>query len=217
MDLIPHAFLFRFAMPIPPASDLPRPGQWPLGNKLPALPLPSRLDRRDVSVNLRVGWNEAGFGVGIDVAGKSEPPFASRDDPAAGDGLHLWIDTRAAQGAHRAGKFCHRFALLPAVGRGKSATPKVMAVEIPRARSAAPDSDLSLVTLAAEVTKTGYRLEVWFPAATLHGYDPAGSPRIGFFALLRDEELGVVPLTVGEEFPVDHDPSLWPTLELTRD
>ncbi|HEX6983832.1 MAG TPA: hypothetical protein VF170_00580, partial [Planctomycetaceae bacterium] len=139
------------------------------------------------------------------------------DELAAGDGLHVWIDTRNTQGAHRAGRFCHRFAVLPAVGRGKSARPMVAAVEIPRAREAAPAADLSAVRLASDVTANGYRIEAWFPVETLHGFDPENSPRIGFHAVVRDSELGDRPLTVGDEFPTDHDPSLWTTLELTRE
>lgn len=165
---------------------------------------------------LRVCWNDEGFGVAAEVKGKTEFPFAPTSDPEAGDGLHVWIDTRNAQGAHRAGRFCHRFAILPAVGRGKSARPMVKAVEIPRSREAAPATDLSAVRLATEVTATGYRVEAWLPAETLHGFDPENSPRVGFHALVKDSELGDRPLTVGDEFPTDHDPSLWTTLELSK-
>ncbi len=33
---------------------------------------------------------------------------------------------------------------------------------------------------------------------------------------MKDAELGEQFLTVGREFPYDHDPSLWSTLELTK-
>lgn len=167
-------------------------------------------------VVLRVAWNETGFGVSAVVDRIASAPFARADTPAEGDGLHIWIDTRNAQGAHRASRFSHRFAILPAVGRGKSAKPAVMAVEIPRAKDAAPPADLSTVKLATDVATKGYRVEAWFPAEVLHGYDPENSPRLGFHAVVKNAMQGDRSLTVGDEFPTDHDPSLWTTLELVR-
>lgn len=216
MELLPPAFLFRFAVPIPYAAGRPKRGKWPVGDDIDPLPLFSALDEASGNVILRVCWNEKGLGVAAAVRGKTEAPYAPVAEPAAGDGLHAWIDTRNTQGAHRAGRFCHRFAILPAVGRGKSAKPAVHAVEIPRAREAAPAADLSLVQLATEFTRDGYRIEAWFPAETLHGFDPENSPRLGFHTVLKDSELGDRSLTVGDEFPTDHDPSQWTTLELTR-
>jgi hypothetical protein len=62
----------------------------------------------------------------------------------------------------------------------------------------------------------GYRLEAWFPADSLVGFDPAAHPRLGFYSLVRDAELGEQFLTVGREFPIEYDPSLWQTLECQR-
>jgi hypothetical protein len=216
MDLLPHAFLFRFAVPVPLAPGLPKRGRWPVGDDLPPLPLFSALDEPASDVVLRTAWNDDGFGVAAEVTGKSEAPYAQPEDPASGDGLHVWIDTRNTQGAHRAGKFCHRFAVLPAIGRGKSANPGVRTVEIPRAREAGSTVDLTLVRLACEVTKGGYRIEAWFPRETLHGFDPENSPKLGFHAIVKDSERGDRSLTVSDAFPTDHDPSMWTTLELTR-
>lgn len=216
MELLPHAFLFRFAIPLPYVAGRPKRGRWPLGNGIEPLPIFSALDQASRQVVLRGGWNENGFGIAAELSGKTVSPYAHADDPAAGDGLHVWIDTRNAQGAHRASRFCHRFAILPAVGRGKSSRPVVTAVEIPRARDVAPQQEIASVILSAEVAATGYRIEAWFPAETLHGYDPENSPRLGFHAVVKDSELGDRSLTVGDEFPTDHDPSLWTTLELTR-
>ena len=217
VELLPHAFLFHFSVPCARVADLPKRGTWPIGTAAAPLPLFSALDQGASNVVLRAAWNEGGFGVAAEVKGRTMPPHAKADELSAGDGLHVWIDTRNAQGAHRAGRFCHRFALLPAVGRGKSARPMVAAIEIPRAREPAPAGDLTAVRLQSEVTSTGYRIEAWFPAATLNGYDPENSSRIGFHAVVKDSELGDRSLTVGEDFPTDHDPSLWTTLDLVRD
>jgi len=217
MDLLPHAFLFRFAVPIPYAAGLPKRGAWPIGKEATALPMFSALDGDVSTIVLSAAWNEDGFGIAAEICGKSEAPYAQPDDPASGDGLHIWIDTRNAQGAHRASRFCHRFALLPAIGRGKSAKPGVRSVEIPRAREASHDVDLALVRFAVDVSKTGYRLEAWFPKETLHGFDPEASPRLGFHAIMKDSELGDRSLTVSDAFPTDHDPSMWTTLEFVRE
>jgi hypothetical protein len=217
MDLLPHAFLFRFALPIPYAAGLPKRGPWPLGKDAAPLPMFSALDGDVSNIVVSAAWNDEGFGIAAEVTGKSEPPYAHPDDPGSGDGLHLWIDTRNTQGAHRASRFCHRFALLPGIGRGKSAKPGVRTIEIPRAREASQSIDLSLIRFAVAIEKTGYRLEAWFPRETLHGFDPEASPRLGFHTVLKDSELGDRSLTVSEAFPTDHDPSMWTTLELVRE
>ena len=217
MDLLPHAFLFRFAVPIPYAAVLPKRGEWPIGKVATALPMFSALDGEVSNVVVAAAWNDDGLGIAAEVSGKSEAPYAQPDDPASGDGLHIWIDTRNAQGAHRASRFCHRFALLPAIVRGKSAKPGMRTVDIPRAREASQNVDLSLIRFAVDVGKTGYRLEAWFPKETLHGFDPEASPRLGFHAVVKDSELGDRSLTVSDAFPTDHDPSMWTTLELNPD
>jgi hypothetical protein len=216
MELLPHAFLFRFAVPIPYGAGLPKRGQWPLGKEAVPLPMFSALDGEVSNVVVSAAWNEEGIGIAAEVSGKSESPYARPEDPASGDGLHLWIDTRNAQGAHRASRFCHRFALLPAIGRGKSAVPGVKSVEIPRSREVSQIVDLTAIRFAVDVGRTGYRIESWFPKETLHGFDPEASPRLGFHAVVKDSELGDRALTVGDAFPTDHDPSMWTTLELSR-
>ena len=58
-----------------------------------------------------------------------------------------------------------------------------------------------------------YSLAAWLPAETLHGYDPEANPRLGFFYRFRAGGAEQY-LTVGQEFPITYDPSLWSTLEL---
>ncbi len=59
-----------------------------------------------------------------------------------------------------------------------------------------------------------YRFEVWFPQASLPGYDPAVSRQLGFYSLIRDSQQEAIPLLMNEDFPFEHDPSLWQTLVL---
>ena len=64
--------------------------------------------------------------------------------------------------------------------------------------------------------KSGYHLEAFLTAAGLTGYDPEQNPRLGFYYVVHDQELGNQVLSVGGEFPYAEDPSLWSVLELQR-
>ena len=61
---------------------------------------------------------------------------------------------------------------------------------------------------------SGYRLELFFPAEVLHGFDPETNRRLGFAYAVNDPDRGEQFLGVGREFPVGEDPSLWSVLEL---
>ena len=61
----------------------------------------------------------------------------------------------------------------------------------------------------------GYRVELWLDAADLHGFDPEANPRLGFYYLVRDRELGEQFLSVEHDFPFAFDPSVWSTIELS--
>jgi hypothetical protein len=74
----------------------------------------------------------------------------------------------------------------------------------------------ALLRATSRPTAGGYELDVWIPAECLQGYDRDSNPLLGFYYVVRDAELVEQFLTVGREFPFDHDPSLWSTLELTK-
>ena len=65
-------------------------------------------------------------------------------------------------------------------------------------------------------TKSGYRLELFLPAAALTGFDPEEHPRLGVCYAVRDSELGDQFLSVNGDFPYMDDPSLWDVLELVK-
>jgi hypothetical protein len=48
------------------------------------------------------------------------------------------------------------------------------------------------------------------------GFDTEEHSRLGFSYAIVDRELGWQTFSVGPEFPIQEDPSLWGTLELTR-
>lgn len=230
MSAIPAPFLFRYALPVERVEGLPlrtsrRGGKAGAGRKSGLLDLPpecalgnpsAEFGRGNAFGELRLAWNDAGFGLSVQVAGKKMPLACGPARVDESDGLQVWIDTRNTQSIHRASRYCHHFALLPAGSGRNGREPTVTQLPIARAREDAPAADLALIAARSELASDGYLLEVWFPAETLNGYDPEASPRLGFYYLLRDAELGEQFLVVGSEFPYAHDPSVWSTLELVR-
>jgi hypothetical protein len=212
--VVPPRFLFRWSFPVPYWADVPgAEGPLPELTEAHQLPALSGLDGAIEYATWRIGWNEAGLAVCVDVTGKTRPV---RSDPlaaATSSGVHVWLDTRCTQNVHRATKFCHRFSLLPGgAGRQKS-SPRATALPLAQAREEAPARGAA-VRITSQLRDDGYRLQAWFPAESLTGYDPAAHPRLGFYGVVLDDELGLQPLTVGGEFPYESDPSLWQTLEL---
>ena len=202
---VPAAFLMRFEV------DLPRLGDGALSPPfdLPdaaALPTFADLDGQPRFAAVAVGWTPAGLAVRVVADGKTKAPRANAKAPGEGDGLHLWIDTRPTGTAHRAGRYCRRFALLPSTGRMKK--PGVYEVPITQGGPATLAEALP-VPVSAAVRADGYDLDAFLPAAHLPGFEPERSGVIALHTLVSDAELGEQPLTVGAAFPTAHDPSTW--------
>jgi hypothetical protein len=214
--LVPSRVLFRYAFPVGYAANMPKAGgRLGLGPEY-RLPDLSGMDGAKSFGDLRLAWNESGLGIQLEVTGKRSSPRPAGSNPAAGDGLQVWLDTRNTQNIHRAGRYCHRFFLGP-VGRGpRLLSPTARLISIPRAREEPPQDAADGVALVSEITSKGYTLDAWFPVRTLQGFDPVAFPKLGFYFALHDQEHGTRTLTVGEEFPYDADPSLWSTLDLVR-
>jgi hypothetical protein len=214
---VPPRFLFRFAFAAPYLADfLPKvlPAELPDACVLPSL---TDLDGASEFAEWRAGWNERGLAISVTVRGKQQPVKCDPSSPKTSDGVQLWIDTRCTQNVHRATRFCHHFVMLPN-GRGaKQREPSIMQVPLANARDEAPARSAdAAITLASAITEDGYQLCVWFSASSLHGFDPESHAKLGFYAVVRDAELGEQYLSVGREFPIDFDPSLWQTLELVK-
>ncbi|QDT17366.1 hypothetical protein [Alienimonas californiensis] len=202
----PAAFLFRFELNLPRLGDgvLEPPFDLPDAALLPHF---GGLDDLPQFAEIRVGWTPAGLAVAVAVSGKSAPPEASAKAVGAGDGLHLWIDTRPTGTSHRAGRYCRRFALLPRVGK----VGKAGAFDVPMMKGGeASVAEPLPIPLKATVERGGdYRLAAFLPAEELPGFDPSRSATIALHTVVIDGELGTQPLTVSGEFPTGHDPSLW--------
>ncbi|MBI2807409.1 MAG: hypothetical protein HYX68_20700 [Planctomycetes bacterium] len=218
MSLIPHRFLFRIAHPCLYASKMPLPKD----DRLLDLPSGHRIDNfagMDEQRNfaeLSLAWNELGLGLQLEVRGKQQLPVGNLDRPRASDGVSLWLDTRDARTSHRAGRYCHQFHFL-ATGAGPGFDePAVIQTKINRALEDAPMAPRGSIMVKVHSRKAGYILEAFIPAAALNGYDPNEHRRLGFFADVRDDEMGSQLSNLSPEFPFWEDPSLWSTLELVR-
>src|SRR3954468_19041404 len=111
-SLLAPSFLFHFSAPCRYAPDVSAAAPGPLSQEY-RLPCFAELDERRTFADVRLGWNEAGVAVFLKVEGKKQAPWCRDTKIEDSDGLQLWFDTRDTKGVHRAGRFCHRFAVLP--------------------------------------------------------------------------------------------------------
>lgn len=212
-QLIPERFLFRYSVPVHKLSRKPEIKNGKLAKKISfsekhQLPSFAELEKQSDFAVLKAGWLPEGLACEVEVRGKQESLVFHPQDPEESDGLQLWIDTRNTQNIHRASRFCHYYCCLP------KAASQVVPLPIARAREEGTLADRKSLFSHVEHLKDGYRLQVWIPADTLTGYDPAEFSSLGFYFYVLDRELGEQFLTVNNEFPFAHDPSLWSTMEL---
>ena len=85
---------------------------------------------------------------------------------------------------------------------------------IARAVADAPIARCDQVPVRAEVSKTGWQLELFLPGQVLNGFDPETNRRLGFAYQISDQIREDQFLGIGRDFPVSDNPSLWSTLEL---
>jgi hypothetical protein len=211
--LLASSFLFRFSVPCLRCATLWSPRGVELGEAF-AVPSFRELDGEPVFADLRIGWGAAGLSFVLQVTGKSQSPWCRATRIEDSDGLQLWIDTRDTHNIHRASRFCHHFVFLP-FGGGRSQTdPVTRLVPINRARENPKPVADAVIQARSEARPGGYVLQGHIPAKALTGYDPAEHPRMGFCYGVADQELGWQTFSLGPEFPISEDPSLWGTLEL---
>jgi len=211
-ELVPNRLLFRFEFPIlrcgrPPALDGDA-ARWDDRWLLPPL---HTIDGGVGFGRVWVCWNEDGLYIAAAVSGKKSPP---RCDPARfrhSDHLRVMTDMRDTRTIRRATRFCQQFYFLPVGGGRSGRKPVAGSAPVARAQADAPPVKPGEIPIAAKVAGGGYSLTAHLPASVLAGFDPAENPRIGFFAILEDCELGQQSLTVGDDLNWWCDPSMWPT------
>ncbi len=213
--LVAPAFLFKYSAPGLYRDKLWTSGGVELEEKY-SLPFFGQLEGKKPYADLRVAWNEEGLAFNLRVEGKKQPPWCRDSRIEDSDGLQVWIDTRNTQNIHRAGRFCHRFALLP-IGAGRNlGEPVISLLAINRAKESPREPGLGALKIKADKRLGGYTLQAFIGTEALTGYSPTDQPTLGFYYALADRELGPQTFSVGPEFPFDEDPSLWGTLDLTR-
>lgn len=216
--LIPQGFWFRLALPCLRVDNVPRSAEkgrlldLPESCRLLQTPL---LEGAEPWAEVRAAWNLGGLALQVEVTGKIFPIYHDPYMADASDGLQLWIDTRDTRDVHRATRFCHRFSavLVPDKGR-KTVDARIEQKPIHRALADAPRGEAGSVQSRAEKIRGGWRLELFLGAEALNGFDPETNRRLGLAYQVTDPDRGDQFLTVGRDFPIGEDPSLWATLEL---
>ncbi len=180
-----------------------------------ALPDFAQLEGNASWAQVRAGWNPSGLGLMVVADGLSDEQLdAGRPEGFAE--VHFWIDTRDTRDVSRATRFCHHFVVRLArrSSRGKLEA-DVLQRPIARAVADAPIYRGNLILARAEMTKSGWSLELFLPAQAMSGFDPDTNRRLGFAYQVSDRVRPDQFLGIGREFPVGENPSLWATLELT--
>ena len=163
---------------------------------------------------LRAAWGESGMYFTVVVENKKQSLWCKRTQLLDSDGMQLWIDTRDTHNLHRATKFCHWFLVLPQGDGPGEKQPLATMLKINRAREHSPTINQAKIPTDSKVTRTGYTLSMYIPGPVLNGWNPEEHKHLGFCYSVRDRELGLQHLSVGSEYPVAEDPSLWHTLVL---
>ncbi|MCZ6699711.1 MAG: hypothetical protein O7D94_12330 [Planctomycetota bacterium] len=216
-SLVPNRFLFKFELTLHRCRKAPalkgRVADWNDRWRLPALHV---IDGEDGFGDVYVTWDENGLYIGCEVGGRTRPPHCDPTDFWKSDNLRIMTDMRDTRQIRRGTRFCQHFYLL-ANGGGRSGRDAIAgSAPVNRATESAGVYAPGEIPIASHVTQTGYSLTAHLPAACLHGFDPTENPRIGFFYMLEDGELGQQSLTVGDDLNWWVDPSTWPTAILTE-
>ncbi|MFO0813305.1 MAG: hypothetical protein U0796_08810 [Gemmatales bacterium] len=216
MSMIPPNFLYRLCYPCLYVPGIPRAEGEDLLDLPNSCTLPEsfRLTEKPGFAQVKVGWNEAGFGLELLVRGKERGVRGETGNYRRSDGISLWIDTRSSRESHRALRFCHHFYFLAGGAGVDGDSPSAGQTRIHRALADAPLCDPKKLQVRKHPIRGGYRLECFIPADCLAGFDVDLNREFGFFYAVRDSELGEQTLNIGAEFPYAEDPSLWQLLEL---
>lgn len=212
-SLLPPRQFFRFSADVK-RCDTAWCATGPVLDDSYALPALGDLDGRGAFADVRMAWNPAGLVWQVEVAGKTQPPWCRDSRLPDSDGFQVWVDTRATFNVHRASRFCHRFAFLPAGGGSGSRDAVADQLLLNRAKENARPVRPRELQARAKIAATGYTLWAFASAQALGGFDPAQQQRLGFTYAILDRERGLQTFSAGPEFPYEEDPSCWAELRL---
>ncbi len=156
-----------------------------------------------------MAWSKEGISLHVIVNGKRQMPWCRDSRLEDSDGFHFWIDTRCSPLIHRATQYCHRFLFMPAGGGPKREHATAAMIPINRARLHPKEIRPSQLKIVGLPRHDGYEMSGIIPADALTGYEPSDQPRISLYYAVIDRELGWQTLSIGPEYPVMEDPSLW--------
>ncbi|MFQ5462119.1 MAG: hypothetical protein ACE5E5_05770 [Phycisphaerae bacterium] len=215
--LVPNRWLFSLEFPIayrtrPPKLDGTARG-WAAKERLPKL---GSMDGATDFADVWACWHESGVYLAVKVTGKRKPLQCDPTRYWDGDNVRLCIDTRDARTNRRATRFCRQFYFLPRGGGKNGKAPVAGVGTIQRAMAEGPPVPDGALAIASSISKGGYFLKAHVSAEALHGFDPDEHPRIGFYLMVEDAELGQQFPTVGDDLSWHLDPSTWPTAVLSR-
>jgi hypothetical protein len=213
---IPPRSFFSYSVACPHLDKAPKINgnlrDWPASALLPDL---LGIEGQHNFADVYLGWDASGLYCGVSVSNKTEYRIDPREY-SKGDCLELWIDTRDLKDVHRANRYCHHFYFIPG-GSGKDGKKAIgRQANIDRAREQAPPCPEDFIQVGLRRLKRSYQLELKIPATGLNGFQPDEFSRLGFAYLLHDSQKGKQSWTAGSQLPVESDPSLWGTVELTR-
>lgn len=212
---IPNRFLFKFEFPLHRAKKAPKIDGgldgWNDAWKLPEL---HALDDETGFADVYATWDEDGLYLGVRVAGKRKPPQCDAEKFWKSDNVRLMTDMRDTRNIRRATRFCQHFYFLPAGGGRDGRKAVAGADKVQRATDDAPLPKDDAIPVASSIVRGGYSLTAHIPGPILSGFDPVENPRIGFFVIVEDSELGRQSITVADELNWFIDPSTWPTAVL---
>ena len=183
---------------------------WSEKELMPAL---GELSGGEQYADLSLAWNERGFYLALEVP-KDQQVLTNRANPAAGDALELFIDTRGAQSSHRATQFCYHLWVLPVAPPGGGDAPVIFQQPIRRALRRSPDPDFRSIRMASSRSGEGYALELALEPESLHGLEPAGNGRLAIAAIVHDIARGRQYWGTSPDIPYERDPATWGLVRL---
>ncbi|MEY2725253.1 MAG: hypothetical protein RLZZ458_1120 [Planctomycetota bacterium] len=213
--LFPASLMFDYQFELPRVDEMPRSRGRLLGlQNVPDLFVPARLNNKSAPVSVKAGWNERGLGVLLQVRGKKHAPAGRWKDPKNSDWIHLFVDTRHTAGVQRATEFCTSVAVMP-VDEDADGSVTVKFTEVMGQKPVPVDRSQEPARTAVTEVSGGYDLELWLPGAYFRGFEGVlESGLLAFYFVVHDSELGEIPLSVGGDFPVSYNPSMWLVLML---
>jgi hypothetical protein len=156
-------------------------------------------------------WTEEG------IFGKVETkqPFEESRYPNVkeADSIELFFDMRNIKTAGFATRFCHHIVILPAACQG------IQCKEMTHFRSEDKHSVKEHFPAEVDVDfgKKGYALQFFLPKEEFYGYDPQGSPSLGFTYRINRPNKSSQHFSVSSlYYSIEQQPSLWATLHLKR-